>query len=183
MDGDEWGLCEVMPAENLDHCRRVSGAFREQHKDTDFTSPYGFSTMPFVLPPAAVGIATRQIPVAELTSLFGGVLTKADAVDSCIDYTGTPFACPESFAFVVAFETSYWCREGFYGDQENGIVQHLFTTVTLCPAAGRQGAMIDAIVQLGRRFDLILFDAPTLIDLRNAEHVAWFVDRGSKLAE
>ena len=176
MNGDEWGLLDVIPAQNVEHCRRVTEAYREHHKDTDFSSTTGWSTSPFVIPPPAIAIASRRIRLTDLESVLGNVLQKARGVDSCVDYTGTPFPCPNSFAFALSFD-SYWQSEGIYGDHQDGVVQSLFVTSSLWPEPSRREELIEAIVTMARRFDLILFDAESVLDLRDPKAVAVFVNR------
>jgi hypothetical protein len=172
MNGDEWGLYDVQPAENVEDCRRINAEYREHHKDTKF-SLHGWTTPPYVIPPAAVSIAVRNLRVADLESILGRVMPRAAGVDSCVDFTGTPFPCPNSFAFGLSLE-NYWQCEGFYGDQQNEIVQTLYVTPSL--AGGPSAQVVDVIVQLGRKFDLILLaNAEDVVDLRSAEAVEAFI--------
>jgi hypothetical protein len=170
MNGDEWGLYEVLPSENAPQCRQIADEAHLHHKDTEF-GPHGWSTPPYVIPPPNVPISVRNIRVADLDSLFAGVLQKAAAVDSCVDFTGAPFHCPNSFAYALSFER-YWQSEGFYGDQKEAIVQSLYLAPMSVPQE-RHAALVDAVVQLGRRFDLVLrANADGAVDLRNPEAVA-----------
>lgn len=174
MNGDEWGLYEVLPAENAAHCRRVAEEYRAHHKDTEF-SPDGWSTPPYVIPPPQVSIATRGIRVADLESILGGVMPRAPGVDSCEDFTGKPYPCPACFAFALSLD-KYWQCEGFYGRQKDDVVQALYVTPSLTAAPPQRPALVDAIVQLGRRFDLILLaNADRVVDLRQATEVAAFI--------
>ncbi len=172
MNGDEWGLYDVRPAENVEECRRIGAEYRSHHKDTHF-SPTGWTTPPYVIPPAAISIATRNLRVADLESILGGVIPRAAGVDSCEDFTGTPFPCPNSFAFALSLK-DYWQCQGFYGDQQDEIVQSLYVTPVL--AAAPMDQVVDAIVRLGRKFDLILLaGAQVVVDLRSAEAIAAFI--------
>jgi hypothetical protein len=111
--------------------------------------------------------------VSDLESILGGVMPMAAGVDSCVDFTGTPFPCPNSFAFALSLE-NYWQCEGFYGDQQNEIVQSLYVTPVLAAAPIDQ--VVDAVVRLGRKFDLILLaNAEDVVDLRSAEAIASFI--------
>jgi hypothetical protein len=172
MNGDEWGLYDVRPAENAEDCRRIGAEYRAHHKDTEF-SPNGWTTPPYVIPPAAISIATRNMRVADLASVLGGLMPRAAGVDSCVDFTGTPFPCPNSFAFALSVE-NYWQCEGFYGDQRDEVVQSLYVTPVL--AAAPIDRVVDVIVRLGRKFDLILLaNAEDVVDLRSAEAVGAFI--------
>jgi hypothetical protein len=172
MNGDEWGLYDVRPAENVEDCRRIGAEYRAHHADTQF-GPTGWTTPPYLIPPAAVSIATRNLRVADLEAILGGVMPRAMGVDSCVDFTGTPYPCPDSFAFALSVE-NYWHCEGFYGDQQDGAVQSLHVTPDL--TAGPIDQVVDAVVRLGRKFDLILLaNAGDVVDLRSAEAVAAFI--------
>lgn len=175
MNGDEWSLFDVLPVENAAHCRQVADEYRAHHKDTDFAST-GWSTPPYVIPPPQVAISSRKISVADLESIIGIVMPKAAGVDSCVDFTGSPYPCPNCFAFALSLD-NYWQCQGFYGTQKDEIVQSLHVTQVLTPASTQPQAIVDAIVQLGRRFDLILLaNADHIVDLRAADEVAAFIN-------
>src|SRR5262245_37392645 len=91
--GDEWGLVDVVPAENAEQFERVRQQIVEHHKDTVF-SPYGWATPPFLLPAPDVSLAQREIPLAELGETFASVLVPADVVETCEDFTGPAFVAP-----------------------------------------------------------------------------------------
>ena len=84
MNGDEWGLYEILPAENIDHCRKISAASRGHHKDTVFSST-GWTTPPYIIPPAPISILSRNIRVLDLEAILGIVMPRAAGVDSCED--------------------------------------------------------------------------------------------------
>jgi hypothetical protein len=175
MNGDEWGLYDVLPAENLAHCLRVAEAYRAHHKDTVF-APTGWMTPPYVIPQPEVAISSRGIRVGDLESIIGTVMPKAAGVDSCLDFTGKPFPSPNCFAFALSLD-SYWQCEGFYGSQQEQIVQALHVTECLRATRTQSHAIVDAIVQVGRRFDLILLaNADRIIDLRDPDEVAAFIE-------
>lgn len=181
MNGDEWGLYDILPAENAAQFGRVIGEFREHHKDTDF-APTGWSTPPYVIRPPDVAIASRGIRIAELESILGGVMPKAAGVDSCVDFTGKPYPCPECFAFALSLE-NYWQCEGFYGPQKDEIVQALNVTDTLTATREQLPAIVDAIVRLGRQFDLVLLaNAYGVVDLRDAGEVTTFINAENESA-
>ena len=175
MNGDEWGLYDVLPAENIAHCLRVAEEYRTHHKDTDFALT-GWTTPPYVIPQPEVAISKRGIRVSDLESIVGTVMPKAAGVDSCEDYTGKPFPCPDCFAFALSLD-NYWQCEGFYGSQRDQIVQALHVTQSLTATRTRHRAIVDAIVQFARRFDLILLaNADSILDLRDPNEVATFID-------
>ena len=177
MNGDEWGLYDVVPAENEAHCRRVTEEYRAHHKDTDF-SPHGWSTPPYLVPGPEVPISVRGIRVADLDEILGAVMEKAAGVDTCEDFTGPPYPCPDCFAYAVSLE-DYWRSQGFYGRQASDVVQTLHATPLTVPQP-RVAAVADAIVRLGRQFDLLLFaNAEHVIDLRDADAVAGIIDVGA----
>lgn len=92
-----------------------------------------------------------------------------------MDFTGDPYPCPECFAFALP-AGNYWNREGMYGGQSEGIVQYLHAT-PFTVSRSRLAEMVDAITQLGHRFDLFLFvGANHMVDLRDADEVAAFID-------
>jgi hypothetical protein len=175
MNGDEWGLFNVIPLENLAYCQRVTDEFRNHHKDTEF-SLSGWTTRPYVIPEPEVAVSSRGIRVADLESLIGTVMPKAAGVDSCVDYTGEPYPCPDCFAFALSLD-NYWQCDGFYGCQKDEIVQALHVTSSLRATPAELPRLIDAIVQFGRRFDLILLaNAAQVVDLRDVKDVAGFID-------
>ena len=177
MNGDEWGLNSVLPAENADHFHEVVAAYRLHHNDTEF-SPHGWSTPPFVIPDPNVPISHRNIAVADIGSILEFVMPQAVGVDSCVDFTGTPFPCPDCFAFASSLH-NYWQCEGFYGEQIGGIVQSLHVT-TFSVAPLQRTSFVDAIVKLGRQYDLLLFvNATHIVDLREPEAVRSFLDSGT----
>ena len=179
MNGDEWGLYDVLPAENAAHCRRVVDAYRAHHKDTVF-SPHGWETPPYVIPEPPLPISVRGIRVADLDAILGTVMQKAAGVDSCVDYTGDPYPCPECFAYALSLD-NYWQCEGFYGAQdEGGLIRSLHAT-PLTVSAPRLAAVADAIIRLARRFDLLLLaNAAHVVDLRDPAAVTAFIDVGGE---
>jgi hypothetical protein len=178
MNGDEWGLYEVLPAENAAHCRQIAEQYRAHHKDTDF-APMGWSTPPYVIPPPAVPLSARRIRLADLDATLGTVMQRAVGVDSCEDFTGPPYPCPDCFAYAFSLD-DYWLCEGFYGRQDAELVQSLHATDLTAPDPQLAAAAVDSIVQLGRRFDLFLrAGADRLIDLRDPDAVAAFIDVSS----
>jgi len=175
MNGDEWGLYDVIPAENAAYCRRIADAYRAHHKDTKF-APTGWATRPYVIPQPEVTISSRGIRVAELESIIGNVMPKVAGVDSCVDYTGKPFPCPDCFGFALSLD-NYWQSEGFYGSQRGEIVQAFHVTQTLTASRTQIPAIVDAVVRLGCRFNLMLLaNADHVVDLRDTEEVAGFID-------
>lgn len=174
MNGDEWGLNSVLPAENADHCRQVVAAQRNHHRDTEF-SPYGWSTPPFVIPGPRFSIVDRNIAVADIGAILETVMPQAAGVDSCVDFTGAPFPCPDCFAFAWS-RSNYWQSEGFYGEQIRGIIQSLHVT-TFSVAPLQRNSFVGAMVTLGRQYDLLLFvNALYIVDLREPDEVRSFLD-------
>ena len=173
MNGDEWGLYDVLPVENETHCRRVADEYRTHHKDTDFALT-GWSTPPYLIPEPGLPLSIRIIPISELDGILGAVMERAAGVDSCEDFTGAPYPCPDCFAYALSLD-EYWRCEGFYGSRNADLVRSLHATPLTVPEP-RLDAVADAIVQLGRRFDLLLFaGADRIIDLRDSDAVRVFI--------
>jgi len=89
---DDWGLIEILPAENL--CNSLEGfrQQREHHKDTAF-GPTGWTTRPFVIPTPQVELVQRAIPLPEIASLVGPVLPQATVVLTSDTTTGPKDVC------------------------------------------------------------------------------------------
>ena len=177
MNGDEWGLYEVLPVENAAHCRRVADEYRAHHKDTEFALT-GWSTPPYLIPEPGLPLSSCKIPISELDAILGTVMERAAGVDSCEDFTGAPYPCPDCFDYALSLD-EYWHCEGFYGSRHGDLVRSLHATPLTVPAP-RLDAVVNSIVQLGRRFDLLLFaGAEHVVDLRDADAVAAFIAVGS----
>src|SRR5437660_12352495 len=101
--GDEWGLVDVVPAENAAQFEHVRRQIAEHHQDSD-VGPYGWTTPPFLIPAPATALATRSIPLPELGEAFAGVLVPADVVETCEDFTGPAFIAPDCFAWAEPTE-------------------------------------------------------------------------------
>ena len=170
--GDEWGLVEVVPAENREHYAEVARQFAEHHKDTDFGLA-GWTTSPFILPNPAVSLAVRAIRPEMVTEAFTNVLVPTDRVTSCVDFTGPPEPVTGCVAWKVPSETPFVA--GFYGRVSDGILTSLWwsprpldepTTITLA----------DVIARFGASHQLLLaVEADGVIDFEDRETMAKYL--------
>jgi hypothetical protein len=119
--GDEWALVDIVPRENLSQFERARAEYAEHHKDTTF-GPYGWTTPPFLLPAPHTPLAVRAIPLSRLADLFSGALSRADLVETCVDFTGPPYEAKGCYAWAEPPN----CRAGIYGDTADGIVQSMY---------------------------------------------------------
>ena len=74
-------MVDIVPAEKSAQFERVRQQIAEHHKDTVF-SPTGWTTPPFMLPAPELSVSEREIPLADLSELFTGVLEPADIVET-----------------------------------------------------------------------------------------------------
>ena len=173
MNGDEWGLTSILPAENLAHCQRVIDERDSHHKNTDF-SLGGWSTAPYIIPDSQIPISQRGINLSDLESIFSDVMPRAVGVDSCEDFTGESFSCPNCFAFALSLE-EYWHCEGLYGREECSTIQSLHA-VGLAVSHSQRDSVVEAFFEFGQRYDLILFAyANEIVDLRVAGQIQSYI--------
>lgn len=166
--GDEWGLVEVVPAENRAHYAEVARQLAEHHKDTEF-GPAGWTARPFVLRGPAVSLAVRAIRPETSTEAFANILVPTDRVTSCEDFTGPAFPLTGCIAWKVPSDKAFVA--GFYGRVTDGVLASLWwsphpfdepTTV----------ALVDAITRFGERHGLLLaVGAEDVIDLEDRERM------------
>jgi hypothetical protein len=171
--GDEWGLVDIVPAENSAQFERVRQQIAEHHKDTVF-SPTGWTTPPFILPSPELSLADREIPLSELGDLFAGVLVPADIVETCEDFTGPAFVAPDCFAWGEPREF----RAGFYGRAPDGRIETLhmaewFFEDDLAPLVAT------SLARLGAKYRLLLVSHGSwVIYLEDQERMAVFLSKG-----
>lgn len=170
--GDEWGLVEVVPAENRRHYARVAQQFAEHHKDTEFGLA-GWTTPPFILSGPAVPLSSCAIRPEVLTEAFANILVPTERVTTCEDFTGPAFPLTGCIAWKVPSEKPFVA--GFYGRVCDGVLASLWwsphpfdepTTV----------ALSDAIARFGVRYRLLLaVGAEGVIDLEDREAMSKYL--------
>jgi hypothetical protein len=171
--GDEWGLVDIVPAENAAQFERVRQQIAEHHKDTIF-GPTGWTTPPFLLPAPEVSLSERQIPLAEIGELFADLLVPAEVVETCEDFTGPAFVAVDCFAFGEPREF----RAGFYGRAPAGVIETLHMAEWVFEGdLGRRVASV--LARLGAKYRLLLVShGRWRIDLQDQERVAMFLSKG-----
>ena len=171
--GDEWGLVDIVPAENSAQFERVRQQIAEHHKDTVF-SLSGWTTPPFILPSPELSLSEREIPLAELSELFAGVLVPADLVETCEDFTGPAFAAPGCFAWGEPREF----RAGFYGRAPDGIIETLHMAEWFFEDDLAR-LMAASLARLGAKYRLLLVSHGSWgIFLEDQERMALFLSKG-----
>jgi hypothetical protein len=145
---DDWGMTELLPAENLAFLheeRERLDTFSTAHFDgTAWTDIYARSEEP-------TPITSRAIPSTRLAELFSRLLPAAERVET--GYSSYREPCPGCFAFGEPYDFA------LYGRVKDGIV----TALSLCmhapsfDAALRQELAI-ALASLGREYRLVLVD-------------------------
>jgi hypothetical protein len=170
--GDEWGLVEVVPAENREHYAEVARQFAEHHKDTEF-GPTGWTTRPFILPGPAVPLSVRAIRAEEVTAAFANLLIPTERVTSCVDFTGPPEPLTGCVAWKVPSDKAFVA--GFYGRVTDGVLAsfwwspHPFDKPTTA-------ALADAIACFGMRHRLLLaVGGEGVIDFEDRETMATYL--------
>jgi hypothetical protein len=178
--GDEWGLVEVVPAENRDHYADIARQFAEHHKDTEF-SLTGWATRPFVLRGPAVPLTVRAIRAELLTEAFANILVPTDRVTSCVDFTGPPEPATGCMAWKVPSHKAFVA--GFYGRVTDGILTSLWwsphkfdepTPVALAETIARFGAGLRLLLALGAEGFFDLEDRVTM-----TKYLSYFGDEQS----
>lgn len=175
--GDEWGLVEVVPAENREHYAAVARQFAEHHKDTDF-SPTGWTTPPFLLPGPAVPLSVRGIKPEAVSEAFTTLLIPTDRVTSCVDFTGPPFPLTDCVAWKVPSEKPFVA--GFYGDVKDGVLASLYWSPRPFDEP-TTAALADAIARFGASHRLLLaVEADGVIDFEDrntmAKYLSYYFD-------
>ena len=171
--GDDWGLVEIIPAENAQQYERVKQQVAEHHKDTAF-SPNGWTTPPFIIPPPEVPLSAREIPLSELGEVFGGLLVRAAVVETCEDLTGKAFEALGCFAWGAPQEF----RAGFYGNAPTGIVDTLLLSEWRFDEglAGRLGV---SLARFGAKYRLLLVShGCCCLALEDQERLTVFLGKG-----
>jgi hypothetical protein len=171
--GDEWGLVDIVPAENSAQFERVRQQIAEHHKDTVF-GPTGWTTPPFIIPSPELSLSELGIPLAEFGGLFAGVLVPADVVETCEDFTGPAFVAPRCFAWGDPKEF----RAGFYGQALEGVIETLHMAEWFFD--GDMARLVaSALARLGARHQLLLVSHGSLvIDLQDEVKMAQFLSKG-----
>jgi hypothetical protein len=169
--GDEWGLIEVVPAENRAHYDGVAEELAEHHKDTEF-GPNDWTTPPFVLPGPVVSLSVRAIRPETLAEAFANILVPTDRVTTCVDFTGPPYPAVGCLAWKVPGNAH---AAGFYGEVTDGIIESLWWSPHRIDSAVAE-ALADALPQLGRRYRLLLaVGGAGVIDLEDRGAVARYL--------
>lgn len=150
--GDEWGLVEVVPAENREHYAEIARQFAEHHKDTEFGLA-GWTTRPFILRGPAVSLTVRAIQPQTITAAFANVLTPTDRVTTCEDFTGPTIPLPDCIAWKVPREKPFVA--GFYGRVTDGVLASLWWSPHLIDES-TTAALVSALAQLGQSHRLLL---------------------------
>jgi len=171
--GDEWGLVDIVPAENSAQLERVRKQIAEHHKNTVF-SLTGWTTPPFILPSPELSLSDREISVTELSALFVGILVPADVVETCEDFTGPAFVALDCFAWGEPKEF----RAGFYGRAPDGIIRTLHVAEWFFEDDMAR-VVASALGGLGAKYRLLLMSHGTWgIDLEDHERMALFLSKG-----
>jgi hypothetical protein len=170
--GDEWGLVEVVPAENREYYAEIARQFAEHHKDTEF-GPTGWTTSPFILRGPAVSLSVRGIRPQVFTEAVANVLVPAQRVTTCEDFTGPPFPCTGCMAWKVPSNKAF--AAGFYGRIPDGILASLWwaphsleepTADAIAQAIGRFGSIHRLLLAVG---------AEGVIDFEDREAIAKYL--------
>ncbi len=111
---EDWGLIEIIPAENKVERESVIEEITEHHKDTVF-APSGWSTSPFVICEPSKPIRDRKMTVSELEQYFAGLGTVATSES----FSGR--AIIQKHCFSLKVDKKY----ALYGSQKDGIIDFL----------------------------------------------------------
>jgi hypothetical protein len=164
--GDEWGLVEVVPAENREHYAEMARRFAEHHKDTKF-GPNGWATPPFILRGPAVPLSVRATRPEFLTQAFANIFVPTDRVTTCVDFTGPPFPAEGCIAWKRPADSAF--SAGFYGSVTNGILESLWWSPHRLDRPDSE-SLADVLALIGKSHQLLLaVEADGVIDFEDRE--------------
>jgi hypothetical protein len=175
---DDWGLNDLLPAENYAELLRVAEedrTFGEAHFDG-----VGWTAM-YVIPPPTYSLSLRDLPLHDLAQLVHECFLPARLVQSGGLYTTARETVPDAFAFVEAQRAD----GAFYGLQDSGLVicLNLLEPWQSDPEAKRVSipCFTEILHTLGTRYELVLADwrRDLIIDLRERSRVEWYLERVS----
>lgn len=155
---DEWGMISLMPAENYENAERLAHEAAEssaQHADdagwTNIDAP----------PEPEHPLVKRQLSLDALRTLIDNRLPEANRVETGI--TPGEMESPAGFAF-GADELG-----AFYGEQSNGIIEHLYVIPPERIRRDLRQFWIETLTALGATYQLVLADwrRNAIVDLTN----------------
>ncbi|HEY7833194.1 MAG TPA: hypothetical protein VIG30_06465 [Ktedonobacterales bacterium] len=164
---DEWGMIDILPAENF------ASALQTAHEAEEFGKAhfdgFGWTDM-FVIPEAKAQLAQRNMPLSEIRTLTRGYLPAADRVESGIR-PGEINCDNGSFAFAEED------KGALYGEEREGVVQYL---CMLPPERVDEASMTfwtSALIMLGTTHHLMLADwwDKRLIDLSDRDAIVRYL--------
>lgn len=168
---DEWGMIDILPAENF------ASALQTAHEAEEFGKAhfdgFGWTDM-YVIPEAKIPLAQRNIALPEIRALAQEHLSEADQVESGIR-PGEISGKDGTFAFVAEDKSA------LYGDSRDNIVQYLCMLPPGRVSEASETYWTSALLSLGTRHQLILADwwDKRLVDLSDHDAVVRYL-RGTR---
>lgn len=167
---EDWGVVEIVSAENKEQRLRDLRAHHKHHKDTVF-SPVGWTAPPFVIEGAEVPLAASAIPFDRFIESFSKSVGKVAVSET---FSGRALLRRDAFACKLDDDDDVYL---LYGSVENGIVSDLNLQAVRLRQSTNVERWTDVLNQIGIAHNLILVDWnwEALVDLRDRKDLSRYL--------